>query len=1222
MSSWGRLNPLNLLRASAIDRTNDHRNDAEHAQKEENLTNVISSIIDPNPSLSALRPQSPFHDSNNGHSTFQTLPAKSSIRSFFKRNRTPREDANNSHEESSTWNSPPHLRKSASFHHSKSAMSIDDTQHKHSGSVDQSPAHRSTGSARYPRTPLHTKVSYGSVRSILRDHNTPGTGSKVRFFSQGLPKSSADNSMSTDGLGSENHSFNHPQEEEENDSTSFLSRLQEASLEEAEPSNLSPKMSPLRSRRGLSPDFFTPPTRSSIAASRALRRVDGSTSNLSGASDASNPFNMSHEIQSIPVAEDGSVILGSTSLEMPEDSGDPEPSYLLPETSERIGPMSLTEAGQQFLSMETSTSNSASSLRRSRDLGASMNTSQKDGTIYHSIAVTSPMANGTPLSPADTSSGILNEGTSEQHDYSFSDASLSATQDGSSQNPFPRPHPSSRRRSSSISQEIALLRQQLSIQQNISVQFEADLSARDELVELLTEKVDSFSRQALRYKQEAERRDEKLRKTKQKLIDLKKSCDALSDEIDRSRGEKLERSLFDEATGEALRVLQSKIKTLESEKRELEMKNLDFESRVDKKELDAALEDRSRLEEEVKLLRDNETKLEAEISQFKDNTIADDWREERKQLLQEKVEADDKIALLEMEKAALMKTSDDLHKAVTLKDKELHVLQREVEAQWANTERSEDALKELRSQMKELSQTARRLAEEKEKMERELQGRGEQIQQMKNVISDLQATNETLEANAQKRNDLSSDSRDLIVELEALEAEMEVIRNERDGLKDEVTKQKRRSDAGEVERLRRTVEDLTVSREELEQELYLVQEELQEERHARKTEAGRASPKGAQNVNSESLKKLQDLLKDRDYELTDTNARLAAYETEIEDLKQEIKEVSRDHHQQLDNQAHQTEQLRKQEADLRKELDKLAASKAKFEATIAGLETQVKAAREENLVMNSRIKDLRKDNAKKEMQLVQLERGRELDREDKEGLNIALDAKQQELEMIKRKLGLRGTAGSTPAPSRIRESLGFGTGTMSEIPAFGASDSKHMDEDSATESAPETYPLRTSAVVNGGIKPTSSHPAVLSKRVRIGVDGSILPSIRARPRSSLASLATPTPAAPLGQGHPLMGPSNDDRRRSKIEPAAALPIHRRVSADLDKTPTANNLRKAGGPTHGLDESVEGSSDEKENREPRSLLSASVGNSSAIRSKNAAPVPRKTSSSKDPAPLLA
>ncbi|KAF8575752.1 hypothetical protein K439DRAFT_1623355 [Ramaria rubella] len=65
------------------------------------------------------------------------------------------------------------------------------------------------------------------------------------------------------------------------------------------------------------------------------------------------------------------------------------------------------------------------------------------------------------------------------------------------------------------------------------------------------------------------------------------------------------------------------------------------------------------------------------------------------------------------------------------------------------------------------------------------------------------------------------------------------------------------------------------------------------------------------------------------------------------------------------------------------------------------------------------VHDLQQESADKEVKLssLQLTWSGAQDKEDKEGLNIVLDSNQQELEL--RKLGVKGTEGSTPAPQDV-----------------------------------------------------------------------------------------------------------------------------------------------------------------------------------------------------------
>ncbi|QRV77144.1 hypothetical protein RhiJN_05159 [Ceratobasidium sp. AG-Ba] len=82
-------------------------------------------------------------------------------------------------------------------------------------------------------------------------------------------------------------------------------------------------------------------------------------------------------------------------------------------------------------------------------------------------------------------------------------------------------------------------------------------------------------------------------------------------------------------------------------------------------------------------------------------------------------------------------------------------------------------------------------------------------------------------------------------------------------------------------------------------------------------------------------------------------------------------------------------------------------------------EERLRAQLESRQSVEIRVDALKAESADKEVKIVHLNKARALEAEDREGLNIALQSKQQELELIKRKLGVRGTASATPAPGRV-----------------------------------------------------------------------------------------------------------------------------------------------------------------------------------------------------------
>ena len=76
--------------------------------------------------------------------------------------------------------------------------------------------------------------------------------------------------------------------------------------------------------------------------------------------------------------------------------------------------------------------------------------------------------------------------------------------------------------------------------------------------------------------------------------------------------------------------------------------------------------------------------------------------------------------------------------------------------------------------------------------------------------------------------------------------------------------------------------------------------------------------------------------------------------------------------------------------------------RGKGEADIAAdaLRERVGALEAEQEKLRKQVRDLQAESANREVNIAQMEKQRDRDREDLQGLNIALDSKQQELELV------------------------------------------------------------------------------------------------------------------------------------------------------------------------------------------------------------------------------
>lgn len=82
------------------------------------------------------------------------------------------------------------------------------------------------------------------------------------------------------------------------------------------------------------------------------------------------------------------------------------------------------------------------------------------------------------------------------------------------------------------------------------------------------------------------------------------------------------------------------------------------------------------------------------------------------------------------------------------------------------------------------------------------------------------------------------------------------------------------------------------------------------------------------------------------------------------------------------------------------QLEELVRQKAEADIEIQTTRERVSALKEEVERLRRQVHELQQESADKEVKLVQVTKQRSQDKEDLQGLNIALDAKQQELELV------------------------------------------------------------------------------------------------------------------------------------------------------------------------------------------------------------------------------
>ena len=578
-----------------------------------------------------------------------------------------------------------------------------------------------------PETPMDR---HGSLRSILRDRNTPATGQSVRFFSRDNYKVMTPESSATSG---------------HDDSPVSESLRRKETNPEVE---LSPSGSRARHRvrapvQGLfmpTQDMSSPSSSPSVVAQYLMMPMSPP--------EVTNIFDMSQR-DLPPITADAAAPLQDDAVEVSEtdQSMDDETQHVPPRTSPTVSSPPNEVNQTVFHSMETSKA-------PSHDRSYSFSFGQ---AVFHPMpkANLEALGNAPTIEPSPGRNRAVSESmfhtlsrNNKNPELDINDPNpasimLYATPSADRVPPPPEPDPfranattfytpgtllppspptaivGHARKPSKEDDIIWSLRTQLAIQQELCAQYELDLCARDALASVLTQRVEAAEK-------ESEKRRGVVRGWKKKVQELERLCRNLEEEVDRSREESVERSIMDEASGEALRQLHGHIAGLEREKGDLVRSSLILmDPSAKAKEME---EEVAKLREELRQRDEIEQELQQDLRTAQEqiellNTVGamddqsriagitaaseeqerhwqaeKDWEKERKELRQE---------------------AETATEALAKKEEEMVVLRDELEAQWKNTERAGESMAQLKEERNVLQSEVVALEAKIESMELE-----------------------------------------------------------------------------------------------------------------------------------------------------------------------------------------------------------------------------------------------------------------------------------------------------------------------------------------------------------------------------------------------------------------------------------------------------------------------------------------------------------------------
>lgn len=704
--------------------------------------------------------------------------------------------------------------------------------------------------------------NFNSVRSILRDPHTPGTGQNVRFFSREAFKVITPDQSTASDLD------NKPQPEIPQQPTTLLDQFRS--------SQLSSSSTPPSIKR-LSPNSKSRPTVAEIFSPLNSDNSGGSVDNFDASLSLSNPmimdpgpnssnlFDVSQQldVSSFPPppgldfdvnapnfsldlsTNDHSRLLSDSTNDYPnqltstpfkskdskekdravgneESQEEPSAQITVPEVvDDKIFhvqenspkfPLPLHERSQSFSFGQTvfySTVSSGTEVdKSSRSPDTVATTSlieQKPASSgFHQASQTLMSTKTRTRSMSDSVFQTMLRSSASQPPQPEADINDESTTDivvyaGGSSEPDPfsahantyytpqtmiptTPPKGSLKHARKTSKEESLiisLQTQLALRTELCGHYEADLKARDEVIEVLGKKLAELEK-------DDSKRKNALRSWKKKVQELERACRQLEEVVEDSKQESMERSVMDEASSEALRTLHRQIAGLEREKNDWLKREQGLREEIDT--LESLVRDRSQdiisLKETLWNRDESEQALQRGIRDAKEQmemmgniSIGMVDEEEVKKLMVER----DQMNVVEKER----------HRAVELN------LQQEVEELQTKYESLQVQKAEREEELEQFNQQLKSQNDEYTMLKAELEAQWDHTAKAGEKIEILERKNDELTA---ERDALKVDIKDLETRTSEMESEWNESENQKNKLEAELQEVWNFKDALEKER--------------------------------------------------------------------------------------------------------------------------------------------------------------------------------------------------------------------------------------------------------------------------------------------------------------------------------------------------------------------------------------------------------------------------------------
>ena len=150
----------------------------------------------------------------------------------------------------------------------------------------------------------------------------------------------------------------------------------------------------------------------------------------------------------------------------------------------------------------------------------------------------------------------------------------------------------------------------------------------------------------------------------------------------------------------------------------------------------------------------------------------------------------------------------------------------------------------------------------------------------------------------------------------------------------------------------------------------------------------------------EEVNRLEESLRTKDAEISQVTQRVLERASEVENLHEEISTIKREHAHNINEQTKALRDAACREDESKARVDQLVRVKAEADVEIKSSRDRIIVLKEEVEGLRRHVHSLQQGSAHKEVKIVQMTKQHPLDKKDLQGLNIALDSKQQELELV------------------------------------------------------------------------------------------------------------------------------------------------------------------------------------------------------------------------------